>query len=865
MCDGTEGPEPQGPEVFWLLRAQRKQRASLAEELCRAGSDDCLGRRFGCINELLKRTFPKARAVVVRDRLSGYRSKPCLSILLVEAISPPDGNRPGTSAIGDSEVHIVKVGLQDTIGKEVTAWNRCRPLGFTHDSIFVPLVKPEISDSDVPLCHQAPLANDAPGPECAKLATRARDKDQGAAVQEPGTVEYPCSLRTLLYEDAFQAIGGGSVRALEDAVLACCRSGEPSLPSIRSVLALIYERLDDLFYAQSWTVIPQPAPAPDSAGPAAPAEAPAPADAGTATPAVGSALAPSRTVKPESAAGTATPAVGASPAPSRSETLARELLCDEQLKLCKALRAWREDSPEADSREDLLRCRRETLGALAREVDTFLEPCDYLRSVIGYSDFVPFMLRGCAHGDVHGRNVLITLVEGEVASPAIFDYENMSPCNLIGLDFVKLETELKVRAYQDLFDVQQPFFVDHIHKFEVELAERTESANNHIAPWHPPGSEPDTPRGRLMSVLLEVRRLAKLHLGTRRSREREWLEEYYFLLACYGLRATLFTTYQRRHMIGAYVSAGVAARRLSRPWQRLSGQIAEMAGRAQALADANDKPPSPPSGGPAAPAIAEPAQPEMGYYARFAFASRWVRSAKTPFVQAGADLLEDLRKRYPHVLEIDEELALAYLELKQDDKAEAVLQGVDNRYSILPEEAYCRWGRLWKDRGQKALPDDAKAASGIAARCFRTALERYQKAYDLRRDYYPGINVATMQLLLGEQGEARATAAAVLASLGRNGTHEDVVWAPATRGEAHTILCEHDEALAAYQSATGSPACLPHDKHSMRRQLQLLLRFMHCANQHPWTPDKLDEVFGPLPNKPKQGAAGGAAPTTLNQ
>ena len=63
------------------------------------------------------------------------------------------------------------------------------------------------------------------------------------------------------------------------------------------------------------------------------------------------------------------------------------------------------------------------------------------------TDLIPRMLRGCAHGDLHGRNILVGIVRDQAMWPTVFDYEDMGPCNLIGWDFVKLETELKIRAY----------------------------------------------------------------------------------------------------------------------------------------------------------------------------------------------------------------------------------------------------------------------------------------------------------------------------------------------------------------------------------------------------------------------------------
>src|SRR5262249_14449306 len=128
-----------------------------------------------------------------------------------------------------------------------------------------------------------------------------------------------------------------------------------------------------------------------------------------------------------------------------------------------------------------LRALRTDLDGLVQRLDRagggrpapgYLCPVDYLRYVLGVvsggvpgrgraadphypaptpGDVVPGMLRGYAHGDLHGRNVLVGVVRERVLWPTVFDYEHMGPGNLVGWDFVKLETELKVRAYDALF------------------------------------------------------------------------------------------------------------------------------------------------------------------------------------------------------------------------------------------------------------------------------------------------------------------------------------------------------------------------------------------------------------------------------
>jgi tetratricopeptide (TPR) repeat protein len=700
-------------KVHWLLRALRQLKAALARPLSKSEFDCglCFGRRE--LSKLIAETFQNASAVIVRRRLHGYREKRKPHVFLVEAMpEDPFDCSSERSAASHPHVHIVKIGDPGELARELSGWRRCA-LGVMSDSTLVPL-------------------------QCGVV-----DPVSGRP-------------RTLVYEDAYQMIGGGDVITLEEAVLGSCRWNTPTVDSIRHSLTQVYGRLDSLLYHQSF--VPEP-------------------------------------------------------------TLP---------KLAQWLEPWDEKRP-GDARLLALRgCRRETYGFLSRKRDTFLDPADYLRSVVACPQFLPRMIRGCAHGDLHGLNILIGLEEETAVSPAVFDYEDMGNCELLAWDFVKLETELKVRALQAVFPGAESEFVEAVHQFEVQLAERTEDANDQKADWVST-DEGDTPRQRLTAILLQIRERAKRHLGTLRHREREWLEEYYFLLACYGVYTGKFETYHRRHSICAYISAGVAARRLSRPRALFATEVGEMERQAEQTLEQGE--------GALKAHVLTPGECEMSHHARFAFAQRWARSENVPFMKTVIGLLEQIRDDFPHVLEIEEELALTHLHLKEDDDAEESLQRVNPRYRNCHWETYCRWGRLWKDRAARAAPGSAEVH-----RFLHTALAQYEKARGFGDHYYPKINVAGLHYILGNVEDAKKLAQELVDTLTDG---DDPVWPVATRADAYVLLGDQDEAEEQYRSAVSQRSVTPQHRKAMRRQIELIVKLADHQLRAYWTDEKLDAVFGP--------------------
>ncbi|MEK6243967.1 MAG: TRAFs-binding domain-containing protein [Pseudomonadota bacterium] len=126
-------------------------------------------------------------------------------------------------------------------------------------------------------------------------------------------------------------------------------------------------------------------------------------------------------------------------------------------------------------------------------------------------------------------------------------------------------------------------------------------------------------------------------------------------------------------------------------------------------------------------------------------------------------------------------------------------------------------GRVAKDRWSK-LPEGAeRAAAGEVARV------HYRQAFEVSRDYFPGINAATMSVLSGGPDEGRRIANEVRAlCLARVKTGEDDFWLCASLGEACLLLGEKDAAAEWYRQAAASAGRRFGDIASMRRQAMLL-------------------------------------------
>ena len=344
---------------------------------------------------------------------------------------------------------------------------------------------------------------------------------------EPGNADGPPD--GLVYGDAQQFLGDVPAVYLETAFLGAVRHGSPSPAAVADTLVQLYERIGHLLYRQSFV------------------DDPADADFVLKVPRLGESL----------------------PVWSQPESEPARVRQDVNT-WASAEAGWFRDP--VDYLQFVCRCVPWQGGVSPGDGSPVIPPPERWGDAPAVSELVPRMLRGCGHGDLHGRNVLVAIVRERARWPAVFDYEHMGPANLLAWDFVKMEVELKVRAYTALFAGRRAdAFIRAVQEFEVELARQTEECQGGRS-W-PEVADRAPPHERLWTLLLTLRRQAALHLGIDAGRpSREWLDEYYFALTAYGVHAGRFPGLGRPNLLAGYVSAGVACARFLLPREdRLAG------------------------------------------------------------------------------------------------------------------------------------------------------------------------------------------------------------------------------------------------------------------------------------------------------
>jgi hypothetical protein len=172
--------------------------------------------------------------------------------------------------------------------------------------------------------------------------------------------------------------------------------------------------------------------------------------------------------------------------------------------------------------------------------------------------------------------------------------------------------------------------------------------------------------------------------------------------------------------------------------------------------------------------------------------------------------------------------ALALARSGDTERANAMLQELA-REGVEDAETLGMLARTHKDL---ALDGNGAAIDRIhldaAFALYRRAYENAVASGDTGGATYAGINAATLALVRGDLGEARAIAASVRKICDGESTDTDY-WREATLGEAALILGEYQACAAHYSKAAAMAAHRLGDKASTRRQSRVLLRHLPDA------------------------------------
>lgn len=240
----------------------------------------------------------------------------------------------------------------------------------------------------------------------------------------------------------------------------------------------------------------------------------------------------------------------------------------------------------------------------------------------------------------------------------------------------------------------------------------------------------------------------------------------------------------------------------------------------------------------------------ISYATPLALARKWARSDEPRDREQALELLKGLFARFPHSLEIGQELALAYMQSGEHGTARSILDQLQLLCRSPNEEVLARRGRDYRDKGDsyvrypeyvgppKVRIGGATEIADEALRYYRLALQEYEKAYQIRFGHYPGVNVATLHLLLAafetddtqraKHLDASKTLAQRLLARKAEWPHEhddDGVWHAASAGELHLLLREWQAAEDSYRTAWRHAKCQEFHCQSMLKQV---IRIVYC-------------------------------------
>jgi len=490
------------------------------------------------------------------------------------------------------------------------------------------------------------------------------------------------------------------------------------------------------------------------------------------------------------------------------------------------------------------------------------DPFDYVSWLLNHGE-VPKTFVGPSHGDLHGKNILVDCTGDkeasfrDVQSPTLIDYGDMALNNVPMWDYVKLETELKVRLLTELYRHQEireevfsavetgnpfarllfrwkrlnrngslPNSIDEENRwtlfvllFEQRLNQRLNQVfhSDDLTQDRDLLAEAASPASRLAAAetaLHSIRRESARWLCHKMGRQShdEWRDEFDFALAVYGLSTSKFSdnSYLQRNRIAALVSAGAAVTRFERRRKIVQARCA---------GSFNSGP-----------------QPSYliplfhGYQAwkrhkDWPLAATWFESAHEQFPTAIPLIREYALMLASQGAELDRKSKPGGQELRK--KATALIEGVATEFhesSLNPYlqavtvceafddlELLSRTGRIYKDLGDidwtTSFPNLKAQDLGNRppGQHYGAARDYYRAAFAMSQDHYPGGNYAVTALLAGNADEARQAASQV-ADLCKQSplsqmNDEDRFWLFATESTMALILQEPQDAAAFLESA----------------------------------------------------------------
>ena len=181
------------------------------------------------------------------------------------------------------------------------------------------------------------------------------------------------------------------------------------------------------------------------------------------------------------------------------------------------------------------------------------------------------------------------------------------------------------------------------------------------------------------------------------------------------------------------------------------------------------------------------------------------------------DLLSIGLKQFPKNPRLRHLAALALAQSGSLEQASAVLapalEGIATDHPVAVEVLSLA-GRIAKDRWRNATSHQTTIEAG------KQSVDYYMAAFRRTKDFFPGINAATMMRLTGDSAQAELIASQVREICARQAEPDH--WCLATLAEANLLLGEVAEAEKNYRLAASMAAGRYSDLASMKRQLRLI-------------------------------------------